>query len=327
MSEYDDQWLRDELAAAVPTPPEAGDRAHRATAKARRGRRVRVVGVLGAAAVVVAAAVAWNVASGDGGRATDHTRSPALPCLDHTEAAEASTPPSNVVPGGAVAVRLCRYELDGGGAVSDVSEVLTTDAAALANAVNSSRPLAQHGPCTADLGTSDKLVFGYADGTTFDVSGSLFGCHQITIGPDYRAGAEEAYQRFLDRLRHQHDTAHEAADCRTEAAFPQSARVTELVTADLCVGSGENMTQVPIPASDLAALTNDMLDNTGPGGDGTDCLNPRRIVGQTAWGDPVALDPTCSGQYPLDGVRNGNQVWVPSPVAQAILDRLAAEAR
>lgn len=333
MSEYDDQWLRDELAAAVPTPPEAGDRAQRAAATARRGRRVRVVGVLGAAAVVVAAAVAWNVASGDDGpdRVADDAPISAPTCPESPTGApypeKATGTVGDGVPDGATSARLCQ----GQGTEFDVPlDALVTDVNTLVATANGLDAYPAWGPdvaCTMDLGPGYQIVFGYPDGSTTVVSGELYGCRAVTIGDDdFRSDPEALWREFTDLLRKQRDATDPpastpAADlsCDDTRLSPvgRAADITEAVYCAEGPGPG-----VPIAAEDLAVLVADMR-KSGPVGPVTFCYTPGRIVGQTVWGDTVQTSALCGGdRYTMED----DLAWPVSPASKAILDRLATEA-
>ena len=56
-----------------------------------------------------------------------------------------------------------------------------------------------------DLGPGYRIAFGYDDGSSFVVSGQLYGCHTLVVGSGYRADPEAAQAAFLGLLA---DSAH-----------------------------------------------------------------------------------------------------------------------
>lgn len=332
MTEYDDQWLRDELAAAVPPPPEVADRAQRATAKARRGRQLRAAGVLGAAAVVVAAAVAWNV-SGDGSdRADDPAGPTATTCPEPdpggVDSSKATGKAGDGLPPGATSARLCL----GPGNPFDVPlDALVTGVDDLIATINGLEPHPTSGPdqaCTLELGTGYQIVFGYPDGSTSLVSGQPYGCAAVAIGADdFRTEPLLPRDRFVALLRKQRDAAEPpatapASDLHCQGALGMSpvGRAADITEAVYCAdGPGP---AIPIPVEDLAVLVADMQTSALIGVT-TACFTPGRIVGQTAWGDTVQTSALCGGDR--WGMED-DLAWQVSPASKAILDRLAASA-
>lgn len=330
MNEYDDQWLRDGLAAAVPTPPEAADRARNATVKARRGRQARVAGVLGVAAVVIAGAVAWN-AGGDG---SDRVADPAGPTTTtcppdpaDVESSKATGVAGDGLPLGATSARLCL----GAGIPFDVPlDPLVTDVDDLTETINDLEAYPASGPdqaCTLELGTGYQIVFGYPDGSTILVSGQPYGCASVVIGTDdYRAEPVIPRDRFVALLRKQRDAAEPPATAPTSDLHCQGAlsmspvgRAADITEAVYCAdGPGP---AIPIPVEDLAVLVADM-QTSGPIGNTTACFTPGRLVGQTAWGDTVQTSALCGGDR---WAMEDDLAWSVSPASKAILDRLASE--
>lgn len=331
MTEYDDQWLRDGLAAAVPTPPEAADRARRATAKARRGRQLRAAGVLGVAAAVVGGAVAWTVSSGDEpDRAADGTKDVSVTCPEpSTEApfpSKATGKAGDGLPPGATTARLCQ----GQGTEIDVPlDALDTGIDDLTDAVNGLDPYpawSTDSACTMDLGPGYQIVFGYPDGSTTTVTGELYGCRAVTIdGEDVRGNPEVLWAHYAALLRQQRDAsdppvatpaANLACDQIGMSPVGRAADMTEAVYCSDVPGPG-----VPIPAEDLAVLVEDMRKSE-PAGMTPACYTPGRIVGQTTWGDTVQTSALCGGdRWSLED----DLAWPVTPGSKAILDRLAAE--
>ncbi len=209
----DEQWLREGLADAVPPPPVNPDRARAAESLARRRRRTTALAVVGTAGAVAAAAVLTATLAGSGEKDSDDkvaTNTPPIvecpPIKIRQGVAEGSAidrpdpdAPANI-PDGATSARLCQ----GPGTTFDVpTDALTTDVEGLVTAINALAPAEEHAMCTMDLGPGYRIVFGYDDGSTFVVSGQLYGCHTLVVGSGDRAGAETAQQEFLTRLEAQ----------------------------------------------------------------------------------------------------------------------------
>jgi hypothetical protein len=183
------------------------------------------------------------------------------------------------------------------------------------------------------------MAFGYDDGSTFVVSGQLYGCRTLVVGRSYRADAEAPWTEFIRLLREQRDDLGEPEtavdpgrlDCRTATldgpGFSPVADPTSLAAAVLCVTAmdGDQIQQasVPIPADDLAVLVEDIAENRAP-------MRYRRctetpivlIRGTTSWGDQAAYSRFCRMYDFGDGTG-----WEPGAEARAILDRLVSEAR
>ncbi|KRA38324.1 MULTISPECIES: hypothetical protein [unclassified Nocardioides] len=333
MNEYDDQWLRDGLAAAVPTPPEAADRAQRATVKARRARQVRVAGVLGVAAVVVGAAVAWTVSSGDDSdRAADGTKAVSVTCpevpaeMPYPEKATGKA--GEGVPDGATTARLCQGQGTKFDVPLDALVVGIEDLIATANGLDAYPEWGPNSACNLDFGTGYQIVFGYPDGSTTAVTGELYGCRAVTIGgDDVRSDPETLWARYSSLLREQRDAldppaSTPAADlsCGGPQVSP-AGRAADMTEAVYCF-EGEGVA-IPIPAKDVAVLVADM-QTSGPIGVTRACFTPGRIVGQTAWGDTVQTSALCGGDR---WAMEDDLAWSVSPASKAILDRLATEAR
>ncbi|KAA1421211.1 hypothetical protein F0U44_02550 [Nocardioides humilatus] len=206
----DENWLREGLADAVPEPPINPDRARGAERLARRRRRQATAGVLATVGAVAGVAVlSATLAAGDGGKAGDRSVADAPPpvtCpqttadggvvpMDPIDNPDPSLP--DAVPAGASSARLCQ----GAGTTIEVpADALTTDLDGLADAINGLEGSGPPEVCTLDLGPGYRIVFGYGDGSTFVVSGQLYGCHTLVVGSGYRVDPEAAEQAFLDRL-------------------------------------------------------------------------------------------------------------------------------
>ena len=207
----DEQWLREGLADAVPPPPTNPDRARAAERLARRRRRTTALAVVGTAGAVAAAAVLTaTLASGGDGRDSDDTTAsdppsivecPPIKVRNGTAEGTAIDQPDPAapaaVPEGATSARLCQ----GPGTVFDVpADALTTDVEGLVDAINGLEETGAPEVCTMDLGPGYRIAFGYDDGSTFVVSGQLYGCHTLVVGNGYRTSPETAQQELITRL-------------------------------------------------------------------------------------------------------------------------------
>lgn len=101
------------------------------------------------------------------------------------------------VPADPTSVILCQ----GPGTELDDAELAITTGhlGDIVGAVNSSQPIDEPELCAADHGPGFRLVFGYDDGSTFVVSGKLYGCHELVVGSGYRADADSLYYTYLER--------------------------------------------------------------------------------------------------------------------------------
>ncbi|UMG93364.1 hypothetical protein [Nocardioides sp. TF02-7] len=350
----DEQWLRERLRHAVPEPPAVPDRA-RAAERAARRRRRRTTGLVaaGAAAAVAAVAVLTTVVGGgeDGPEPaagpSDAASDPAFP-TDPATVPECPPAPSDLddpldlpdlaepaaVPEGAVSARLCQGP---GNPIGAPDDALVTDVGVLVEAVND---LAEghHGegfPCSADLGPGYRIVFRYADGSRFMVSGQLFGCRTVVVGSSTRTGADEPWDVFADLLRTQRAASEPPAapvldpEACTIATQPSPvAEVADLAVAALCIGEGRDARRADIAPAELEALLEDLEANTRRGGVLRCGVAPPfpRIVGETTWGDAILLRSDCgTAWFAVDD--SAGLVWQPGRWAVALLDRLVTEAR
>jgi hypothetical protein len=211
----DEQWLREGLADAVPEPPINPDRARSAERLARRRRRTTAAGALGVVGVIAgAAALTAALAGGDGGGSGEGQVAdppPVVTCppakakdgvvqASPIDAPDPSLP--DAVPTGATSARLCQ----GAGTTFQVpADALVTDVGDLAAAVNGLEATEAPDVCTMDLGPGFRIAFGYGDGSTFVVSGQLYGCHTLTVGSGYRADPEAAQSEFESLLQAQRE--------------------------------------------------------------------------------------------------------------------------
>jgi hypothetical protein len=339
----DEKWLRDGLANAVPEPPTNPDRARAAESRARRRRRTTALAVLGSAGAVAAAAVLAVVLSpgGDGQDAVDTTSEgpafvvecPPIKVFDDGTAQESEidqpdpgAPDS--VPEGATSARLCQ----GPGTVFEFPpDVLVTDVDDLVAAVNDLEVTGEPAACTMELGPGYRMAFGYDDGSTFVISGRLYGCQTLVVGSGYRARPEAAQAAFLDLLEAQGSDSEpsdeaDAPDLTcSDTASTAGPDLADLTTAILCVDDGSGAkASATIAANDLELLLDDMATNQS--NSVLRCALPPphpTIVAADASGNRVLVPSECgAGFWRLP---NG-KAWMPGDEAVAILDRLVSEA-
>ena len=334
----DERWLREGLADAVPEAPQAPGRAQAARERASRARRRTATAVLAGTAAVVAIGVVGAIAfqrdpgsTGPAGPTASDTSpydAPACPPpprpggpSDKLDRPDPDLP--DAVPDGATSVRLCQGE----GTSFDVPEdALVTDVDAMVGSVDSLAKVPPPNMCRADLGPGYRLVFDYPDGTRFVASGQLYGCGAVVVGSGYRGHAEIPFNRFVDLLRAQRETAEPLSTPPADVSCDQGpsspiAHATDLAVAALCLGDRG----VAISADDLARLRDDMQanrsDHTDPG-----CLGPASpsLVGFSAWGDRIEIQSTCTTiSYALPE----GYYWTPSQEAQEVLNTLVARVR
>ncbi|GAA3817451.1 hypothetical protein [Nocardioides panacisoli] len=342
----DEQWLREGLADAVPEAPNAPERAGAARNRAARSRRRATAATLaGAAAVAVvvagtALAFQRNPDSPAAGpaKATD-TRSTydAPPCPPAPRPVPGQQDPldqprpgqPDAVPEDATSVRLCQGE----GTSFDVpSDALVNSVSTIVDEINGLRKSDPPEVCPEDYGPGYRLSFGYADGSTFVVSGRLYGCRELVVGSGYRSDATVAWQAFVKVLRGQRETSTPLAGSGTVDDLSCASTVASpvAVTADITQAvycRGEDV-GVPIPSDQLQVLVADMAENTGSSSSSGSsgvlhvCANRSKIVAVTSWGDRMILQGACHG-FMIEG----DQTWTPGPGAQQVLDALSAPGR
>lgn len=330
----DETWLRDGLADAVPPPPASPDRADGARARARRARRTTVLAVGGATASVLLAAGVVAVLQGgqdpEGGTDLVAASPYDVPgCADQPEPTDSGP---TEIPAGAVSVRLCSTNEIG---FVPPADALVTDVDALADAVNALPASPEHAMCTMDLGRAYQLVFRYADRGPVAASGDLFGCRDVTVGGAKRQDSSVPWERFNELLRAQREDRDPPADlptaspgCSSQLGSAPLARPQELAVAVVCVGDEKGLgewQQVEVSDADLATLRAGLSDPAQLSSGTLRCLSTPllRIVGVTEWGDTVDMSRGCRS-FAVDDA--ASRYWQPGPEAQAVLNRLVAEA-
>lgn len=343
----DERWLREGLASAVPEPPANPDRARAAERLARRRRRTTVLAVAGTAAAVVAGAVLATTLTGGGddGRAPDDQLvadpAPPVECppaeakdgvVQGTEVDQPDPDAPDSVPEGATSARLCQGP---GTTFRAPDDALTTGVDDLVAAINALEPTGEPEVCTTDLGPGFRIAFGYDDGSTFVVSGQLYGCHTLVVGSGYRADPEAAQAAFLTALEGQPPQADGEAseDVDTSGltcgydlpAYPADHQV-DLTAAILCIdgGSGTQLS-TEIDDADLALLVHDMATHQSRAVLRCAAGPPwPTIIGTDDAGTAIPILSECGTSFWR--LPNG-LAWMPGKDAVAILDRLVSEAR
>jgi hypothetical protein len=340
----DEKWLREGLADAVPEPPINPDRASAAERLARRRRRTTALAVVGTAGAVAAAAVLTaTLASGgdDPDRDAVDTASEGpsfvVECppikvdkggvAEESEIDQPDPDAPDAVPEGATSARLCQ----GPGTTFGVpDEALTTGVDDLVAAVNDLEPTGPPEVCTLELGPGYRIAFGYDDGSTFVVSGRLYGCQSVVVGSGYRTSPEAAQAAFLELLDAQQAAIGDESDAAdlacADAESAAGVDIASLTAAIVCIddGSGTQISATIEPA-DLAFLVEDMATHQSTSV--LRCGLPPpwpTIVGTDAAGSLVSIFSECGTSFWR--LPNG-KAWMPSDDAVAILDRLVSEAR
>ncbi len=340
----DEKWLRDGLADAVPDPPLNPDRAQAAEGLARKRRRTTALAVVGAAGAVAAAAVLTVAlgSGGDGNDAVDTTsEGPAfvVECPPITvgkggiaEGVDEPDPDApDAVPEGATSARLCQ----GVGTELEVpEEALVSGVDDLVAAVNAQDVTGEPQMCTMDLGPGYRIAFGYDDGSSFVVSGQLYGCHTLVVGSGYRADPEAAQAAFLGLLDEQQrdadgETSADAAAADLACSYDQPVFPTgnhaDLTAAILCIDDGSGTQEsAEIDEADLELLVHDMATHQSTAVLRCAAAPPwPTIIGADDAGTAIAIPSECgTGFWRLP---NG-MAWMPSQEAVAILDELVEEA-
>lgn len=208
--------------------------------------------------------------------------------------------------------------------------------------------------CTSDGGIAFDLRLALASGEVVSVPGDTGGCSTVTIGAVEVGGSDEVVATFMDALARQRRTTEPPAalvDLPLACGQDEPDRdhrlsvigdPVDLVRAVTCwrpnadeVGPWRD--ERPVPPRLLARLVADISahsdeqDQLGtpdcPGG--LEGYYWQDLVGQTRWGDVVAVRGVCrellvspaSSWRPGDE-HLGSRFWHPSPRAQRILDGL-----
>lgn len=342
----DEKWLREGLHAVVPEPHPAPGRAAGAVRRARAAARLRTTALVGgaAAAVVAVAVVTASLGGGPADRSAVDAPVAAEDCPpapagvrdpDYFDEPREGVP--EAVPQGATSARLCA----GNGHRLEVPpEALAVGVDRLVDAVNGLPPAEDGLICTAQLGYGYRIVFGYPDGSRYHVSGALYGCGLVVVGPAERRGADELLREYAALLREQRagteppslPSDRTTVDCGGEARAAAVARPHELELAVLCVRRADGTQRAEVAAAELAVLRSDLRGDL-PRVPFRSCPDAPQLslVGLTAAGERVALPSVC-GTWQLSvpdpwSTSGWPRSWSPGPAAREVLDDLVARAR
>lgn len=304
-------------------------------------------GRLGAAGLLLCAAILASCTTGAGVPASPEPATPTDGTLPATEAGDcpdpADTPPTpqahEFSPDPSWA-RVCGTSNAGTGQDSVLDDrvligppdALITDLPGLINLVNGLDEQAADMVCTADFGPAYTLVVGYPDGHTEMVTGELFGCGAIGD----RVGASALLTDFGQRLRAQREAhpgyAPTAADCAVppEGFGDRFVQPTlEQTTAAFALRfSGSDLTEREARAvAEWDELRTEMITESVP----QDAAGASPDDTTSSFGEQVvveATNPQCealtlqftAGRFHWQQPGGEPLVWTPSESALAILE-------
>ena len=348
----DDQWLRKGLRDAVPEPSPSPQRAAAAVGRARAARRRMTTLIAAGSALavtgVIGAAVLLPPTSGDrspsdrsstGGPLPDDSCPPAPDDVHDPEffdEPQADVP--SEVPEGAVSARLCAGN---GNRLGPPADTLTEGVNLLVDTVNGLPRAEKHLACTYELGNGYRIVFGYSDGSGYQVSGALYGCESVIVGSEQRQGADTLLKEYGALLRQQRQRLEPPAlnpevagtiACDGQVPAPAIAMPQDLQVAVLCVRTPDGFVRSRISTEDLGVLREDLVSNVRrvPFPSCPDASEVT-VVGLTVWGELVALSSVCgTSQLAVMepwGTSTWPRSWLPGQSALQILDDLASRAR
>ena len=349
----DEQWLREGLREAVPEPPSVPHRGPAAVSRARASRRRTTALVAAGSVLAVFGIIGTGVfLAGGSDRPAPSDRTSTRGPLKSADCPPSSSegprgfrffdrPQAGIpdaVPKGATSARLCA----GNGHPLDLPEdALVEDVGRLVEAVNDLRRAEKDIACTQELGYGYRILFGYPDGSGYQVSGALYGCEFVITGPDQRLGAADLLEEYGDLLRQQraqrgHATLNpnvvSTIVCDSHVPVPAVATPEDLHVAALCVRTAQGYLKAPVSAAELAVLRDDLQHNVQRVAfpqcpDATELT----LVGLTVWGETVALPSVC-GSSQLEVIEpwstaNWPRSWLPSQAARQIIDDITSRAR
>lgn len=243
------------------------------------------------------------------------------------------------VPAGATSARLCA----GGEEYAQVTpprDALTVGVETLVRAVNQQPPVGPPGHCARQSGPTYRMAFGYPDGSRFVVAGTLARCSPLVVGNGWRADSSPPLQTFIRRLRAQRSTRQPPGPTTAPGRLTCGQRSdyawtwplhqpNDLASAILCYGQPNHprlARRVTVPPRQLSVLIASMRTDTVSVVGLLRCPPwPGRefwLVGESAWGDPIAARKLCEG-IPVRGGRE----WAPHERARRVVDRLISAAR
>lgn len=303
-----ERQLRDVLSRVVPEPPDSVADASPVVRVARRQRRVRVAGVSGLAAVLVAGTVVGALSvTGDERDRTVVADEPAIsdpyttaPCPEVS-----STWPTGEVADLArvTAVRYCARDTGMGfGVAAGPLDALVTGIDAFGATLADGRD-ADPARCAAvdPIPTDSRLLFQLDDGSYVGVPAGI--CQDAEIGGHTLDGGDVT-SLFLGALRFQRNDHRYAppeapapSDCMASGISPAVPKGEHLVAAIACTGSGV-LTAVGMADDETARLDEAWRTASMDAPNCTDAgLSPTTIIARTDRGDLVRLDPLGCGQF------------------------------
>ena len=267
--------------------------------------------------------------------------------------------PAEVVPTSVVAARMCHTD-SGVASWFAPQDGLHADLAPLlavledAEAVPETSGSGDRYYCTDDGGYGFDLRLALTSGDVVSIVGDTGGCSTVRIGGADLIGSDEVLATFLDLLAEQRESTTPLASvepldlgCRN-AEPPEDHRLsligdpTDLVRAVTCWRPNADDTppwqdRRDVPVRALAVLIDDLSAHTRlarefgepdcPGG--LDDYYTQDVVGQTRWGDVVAVRGVCreflaspAALWQASDPVAEQPFWKPSPPAQQILDHL-----
>ena len=261
--------------------------------------------------------------------------------------------PAADVPADVVAARMCATD-NGLMQWYAPQDSLHADLAALVELLGTLEPVPESTDeeryfCTDDGGYGFDLRLALASGEVVSVPGDTGGCSTVRIGGEDVVGSDEVLQAFLDGIVAQRATAEPpdvleplslacgAPDPFQDHVLSRIGDPRDLVRAVSCHRRDSSadvppwVGPTPVDAADVASLAADMASHTRAdlGWNDEPCSDRRVVwqdlVGQTRWGDVVAVRGVCR-TYLLSDVSavapEDQEFWYPSPEAQRILDGL-----
>lgn len=286
------------------------------------------------------------------------TMPPGDPVAAATLTCSDAVPAAEVVPASVVAARLCDTD-SGVASWFAPQDGLHVDLAPLLAVLAAAEPVPETSGsgdryfCTDDGGYGFDLRLALASGEVVSVPGDTGGCSTVRIGDEDLVGSDEVVATFIEALMEQRGyTAPPAElvdlplDC--DRPPPEDHRLSligdpaDLIRAVTCWRPNADGTppwrgRLSVPPQQLTRLVADLGAHTRLQDQFSepDCPGGRSgyywqdLVGQTRWGDVVAVRGVCReflvpqvGYWrPADGGTE-QRYWQPSPAAQRILDGL-----
>lgn len=278
---------------------------------------------------------------------------PAAPTAAPVEVScDGVVPPAASVPTEVVAARLCATD-DGLSRWYAPQDTLQGDLRPLVDLLVGLQPVAGSTTegrtfCPDDGGIGFDLRLALASGELVSVAGDTGGCSTVRVGGADLGGSDGVVATFVGALLAQRSRSDPPSSLVAlhlgcgdgtwgDHRLSLVGDPRELVRAVSCSrpAGGDDVTPwgrpVAVRVGDVALLTADMRSRTRVGQDSDDgsCRDrapvDQDLVGQTRWGDVVAVRGAC-GAYLLSDVTavapEDQELWRPSPRARRILEQL-----